>query len=132
MIHERYPKSTWIHFFSDGSEENAIRNGGSGAYISYPDGSSVSLSIPAGELSSNYRAEVQALTIAIQHLTEEEGQYNMVILTDSMSAPQSLSPGHTDRITTLFQTKLNILVQSRKVILQWIATHRGVAGNEKR
>ena len=33
MIQSRYPKSTWTHSFTDGSAENAVRNGGSGAYI---------------------------------------------------------------------------------------------------
>ncbi|XP_041379064.1 uncharacterized protein LOC121391536 [Gigantopelta aegis] len=124
MIHERYSKSTWIYAFTDGSAENAIRNGGSGAYISYPDGSSVSISTPVGELSSNYTAEVQALIIATGHLAEEEGQHNIVLLTDSLSALQSLSSGHTGHITKLLQTKLNILAQSRKVTLQWIPAHR--------
>ena len=60
----------WIHAFTDVqqrmdsclhrcSAENAILTGGSGAYIRYPDGSSVSLYIPVGELSSKYRTDVQ-------------------------------------------------------------------------
>ena len=52
MIQSRYPKSTWTHVFTDGSAENAVRNGGSGAYIRRPDGTTSSLSIPAGDLSS--------------------------------------------------------------------------------
>ena len=61
MIQSRCPKSTWTHVFTDGCAENAVRNGGSGAYIRRPDGTTSSLSIPAGDLSSNYRAEVHAL-----------------------------------------------------------------------
>ena len=38
MIQSRYPKSTWTHVFTDGSAENAVRNGGSGAYIRRLDG----------------------------------------------------------------------------------------------
>ena len=52
MIQSCYPKSTWTHVFTDGSAENAVRNGGSGAYIRRPDGTTSSLSIPAGDLSS--------------------------------------------------------------------------------
>ena len=54
MIQHRYPQSSWTH----ASTENAVRNGGSGAYIRYPDGTTFSLSVAVGLLSSNYRAEV--------------------------------------------------------------------------
>ena len=47
MIQDRYPKSTWTHVFTDGSAENALRNGGSGAYIRRSDETTSSLSIPA-------------------------------------------------------------------------------------
>ena len=68
MIQSRYPKSTWTHDFKDDSEENAARNGGSGAYIRCSDGTTSSLSIPAGDLSSNYRTEVHALKAATELL----------------------------------------------------------------
>ena len=48
MMQYRYPKSIWTHVFTDGSAENAVRNGGSGAYIRRPDGTTSSLYIPAG------------------------------------------------------------------------------------
>ncbi|XP_041349351.1 ribonuclease HI-like [Gigantopelta aegis] len=85
---------------------------------------------PVGELSSNYRVEVQALIIATKHLTAE-GQHNIVLFTDSLSALQSPSSGHTDHSTKLLQIKLTFLAQSRKVTIQWIPAHIGVAGNEK-
>ena len=40
----RWCRSTWTHVFTDGSAENAVRNGGSGAYIRRPDGATASLS----------------------------------------------------------------------------------------
>ena len=81
MILDRYPKSTWTHVFTDGSAENAVRNGRSGAYIRRPDGTTSSLSIPAGDLSSNYRAEVHALKAATKLLIEEDcNQQNIVLL----------------------------------------------------
>ena len=58
MMQDRYRKSPWTHVFTDGSAENAVRNGGSGAFIHRLDGTISSLSILAGDLSSNYRAEV--------------------------------------------------------------------------
>ena len=72
VIQSRYHKGTWTHFFTDVSAENAVRNGGSGAYIRRPDGTTSSLSIPAGDLSSNYRAKVHALKAATELLIEED------------------------------------------------------------
>ena len=34
MMQDRYPKSTRTHVFTDGSAENAVGNGGNGAYTS--------------------------------------------------------------------------------------------------
>ena len=58
IMQDHDPKSTWTLVFSDGYAENAVRNEGSGAYIRRSDGATASLSIPAGDLSSNYRAEL--------------------------------------------------------------------------
>ena len=72
------------HVFIDGSSENAVRNGCCGAYICHPDGITSFLSMPAGDLSSNYRAEVHALTLPQKLLIEEDcNQQNIVLLSDS-------------------------------------------------
>ena len=65
-------KSTWTHVFTNGSAESTVRNGGSGAYIHHPNGTTSSLSIPAGDLSSNYRTEVHTLKAATELLIEED------------------------------------------------------------
>ena len=107
MIKSRYPKSTWTHVFTDGSAENAVRNGGSGAYIRRSDGTTSSLSIPAGDLSSSYRAEVHALKAATELLIEEDcNQQNIVLLSDSLSALQSLTNGPTDFCTQQLHNSL--------------------------
>ena len=64
IVQDRYPKSTRTHVFKDGSAENAVRNEGCGAYICRPDGTTFSLSIPAGDLNSYYRAELHNLNAA--------------------------------------------------------------------
>ena len=110
MIQSRYPKSTWTHVFTDGSAENAVRNRGSGAYIRRPDGTTSSLSIPAGDLSSNYRAEVHALKAATELLIEEDcNQQNIVLLSDSLSTLQSLTNGPTDFRTQQLHNSLRTL-----------------------
>ena len=131
MIQSSYPKSTWTHVFTDGSAENAVRNGGNGAYIHRPDGTTSSLSIPAGDLSSNYRAEVHALKAATEHLIEEDcNQQNIVLLSDSLSALQSLTNGPTDLRTQQLHNSLRTLSDNDKVVLQWVPAHVGIAGKE--
>ena len=126
MIQSRYPKSTWTHVFIDGSAENAVRNGGSGAYIRRPDGTTSSLSNPAGDLSSNYRAEVHALKAATELLIEEDcNQQNMVLLSDSLSALQSLTNGPTDLRTQQLHNSLCTLSDNNRVVLQWVPAHVG-------
>ena len=131
MIQDRYPKSTWTHVFTDDSAENSVRNGGSGAYIRSPDGTTSSLSIPADDLSSNYRAEVHALKAATELLIEEHyNQQNTVLLSDSLSALQSLTNGPTDLRTQQLHNSLRSLSDNNKVVLQWVPAHVGIAGNE--
>ena len=128
MIQSRYPKSTWTHVFTDGSAENAVRNGGSGAYIRRSDGTTSSLSIPAGDLSSNYRAEVHALKAATELLIEEDcNQQNIVLLSDSLSALQSLTNRPTDFRTQQLHNSLLTLSDNNRVVLQWVPTHTGIA-----
>ena len=88
MIEDRCPKSTWTHVFTDGPLENVFRNAGSGAYIRRPDGTTSSLSIPAGGLSSNYIIELHAPKVPTEHLVEENcsQQSITVLLSDSLSA----------------------------------------------
>ena len=131
MIQSHYPKSTWTHVFTDGSAENAVRNGGSGTYIRRSDGTTASLSIPAGDLSSNYRAEVHALKAATELLIEEDcNQQNIVMLSDSLSALQSLTNGPTDLCTQQLHNSLQTLSDNNRVVLKWVPAHAGIAGNE--
>ena len=124
MIQDRYPKSTWTHVFTDGSAENAVGNGGSVAYIRRSDGTTSSLSTPVGDLSSNYRAEVHALKAATELLIEE------VLLSDSLSALQSLTNGPTDLRTQQLHNSLRTLSDNNRVVLQWMPAHVGISGNE--
>ena len=111
MIQDRYPKSILTLVFTDGSAENALRNGGSGAYICRSHGTTSSLSIPACDLSANYRAEVHALKAATELLFEEDcNQQNIVLLSDLLSALQSLTNDPTDnRIQQLHNSTPTVL-----------------------
>ena len=65
-IDKHYPAASWTHIYTDGSAENATRNGGCGAYIKRPGKPPLSASAPGGILCSNYRAEVLALLNATE------------------------------------------------------------------
>jgi len=99
--------------------------------ISYPDGPPFTLATPVGKQSSNYRAEVQALQSTTDYLMEQGVQQrNVVFLTDSLSALQSLSAGPSDTTTRQLLVHLCCLPEHNNVVLQWIPAHVGIAGNE--
>ena len=131
IMQDRYRKSTRTHVFTDGSAENAVKNGGSGAYIHRSDGTTSSLSIPAVDLSSNYRAELHALKAATEHVIEEDcNQQNVVLLSDSLSALQSFTNGTTDLRTQQLHNSLCTLSNNNRVVLQWVPAHVGIVGNK--
>ena len=35
-LDNNYPMSDWVHVYTDGSADDAVRNGGAGIYIRYP------------------------------------------------------------------------------------------------
>ena len=114
MMQDHCPKSTWTHVFTDGPAQNAVRNGGSGAYIRRSDGTTSSPSIAACDLSSNNRAEIHSLKAATELLIEEDcNQQNIVLLSDPLSALQSLTNGPTDLGTHQLRNSLCTLSNNR-------------------
>ena len=61
-----YPQEAWIQAYTDGSATMAVADGGAGVFILFPDGMTDSQSIPTGIHCTNYKAEVQALKLAVQ------------------------------------------------------------------
>ena len=59
-----YPSATWTRAYTDGSAEEAARNGGGGVVIKLPDGRSLRKFVATGQRSTNYRAEAYALLTA--------------------------------------------------------------------
>nr|KAG5709635.1 hypothetical protein BaRGS_001685 [Batillaria attramentaria] len=91
MLHTRYPNTTWTHVYTDGSAENAVRNGGGGVFIRLPDGTHVSKSVATGHYSTNFRAEATALLTAAKTLNQMENlPDHTAILTDCRALLQSL------------------------------------------
>ena len=44
IFEEKYPQADWTHIYSDGSAEDAVRNGRSGMFVRTPTGQAVSYS----------------------------------------------------------------------------------------
>ncbi|KAK7469767.1 hypothetical protein BaRGS_00036194, partial [Batillaria attramentaria] len=103
----------------------------SGTYILQPKKPSVSLSAPCGALSSNYKAQASALSLAAGFfINQHETPQRIVFLTDSLSALQVLSEKDPDQSLKDLKHQLNTLSKKAAVVLQWIPAHRGISGNE--
>lgn len=130
-LDREYPAASWIHVYTDGSATDASRNGGSGVLFRQPGQEPTTLSLPAGCLCSNFRAEVTAITAAIHHLnTSESVPQDTVILTDSLSTLQALTSSNADQTIRELHASIQQLCRQRRIVLQWIPAHCGIPGNE--
>lgn len=126
-----YPSEKWNYVYTDGSAEDATRNGGSGIFIRYTDGQYTKMSIPTGQLSTNYRSEVQALLEASKIINNlSPSNKNYVFLTDCTSSLQALQRENKDILEQNTVERLNNLCRQNQIILQWIPSHCGILGNE--
>ena len=64
-IEKYYPKQEWVRLYTDGSASDAIKNGGGGVFTEWLDGSTTSDAFPTGATCSNYKAEAEALIVAL-------------------------------------------------------------------
>ena len=89
----------WTLGYTDGSEENAVRNGGAGVYIQYAGGKEDKISLTTGLYSTNYKAEAEALKTAAAHIeVSTHASPSVVLLTDALYVLQALqSNRNTDR-----------------------------------
>ena len=127
MMEERYPSESWIHIYTDGSAKDAIKCGGAGVHIIYPNGETLDEAIPTGEHCSNYKAEVEAIIHAahtIKNGVDEITQ--VVILSDALSVLQAFQSGKLPQLE-----KALLQINTTQTVLQWIPSHCGVEGNEK-
>ena len=130
-IEEKYPNQDWTYIFTDGSADQAVRNGGAGVYIKYPGGNEENISLATGCYSTNYQAEAVAIktgAVHIQHSTETSQK--VVFFSDALSVLQTLKSGKEKELNELFSA-LSALCQNHQVTLQWIPSHCDVQGNEK-
>ena len=126
-----YASKHWIRVYSYGSSQGAVRNGGAGGYVQYPDGTTKSLSAPTGQLSTNYRSEQQAATQAMSHLIQQAiSKSNIVFLIDYKLVLQSVQNESQDNSTRNFKHQFSIISRTNNAALQWIPAHCGITGKE--
>jgi ribonuclease HI len=121
--------------WTDGSAQEANRDGGSGALINYHLGPQARLHSPAGAVTSSLQAELCALKLATDHLIHNLDRVGneVRICTDSRSALLSLPPpsGRVVSSTTdCVWRNLCAISQQCHVTLQWVPAHCGLHGNE--
>ena len=132
-LDQHYPAESWAHIYTDGSAEDAVRNGGGGIYMKFPHGTRTSKVVPTGKLSSNFRAEACALLEATTILNSSESlPANAVILTDCKSVLQSVQ-GSRDQSELMrsIRRELTSLSQKTNLVMQWIPAHCDIKGNEE-
>ena len=127
-----YPSTTWARAYTDGSAEQAAKNGGGGVFIKLHNGRSNRKSVATGQQSKNYSAEAYALFAAAQTLNQEERfPTNTVFLTDCRPILQSFQSPGGEQIFSSIRQELSLLKNKTSVTLQWIHSHCGVGGNEE-
>ena len=128
---KHYPAASWTHIYTDGSAENATKNGGCGAYIKRPSKAPFSVLASGGILRSNYRAEVLALlNVTESIISREEKPKKSVFLTNSLSALPAITSGEPDTTQKKLTENTSTLAQTTCVFLQWIPAHTGIRRNE--
>ena len=129
FLHNNYPSESWIRIYTDGSSENAVKNGGAGIFIQYPEGNEDRISTPTGLFSTNYKAESVALEKAATHISQRlQSNHNIVFLSDALSVLQSMKSNQKD-INSL-SIALSDLSSYHIVTLQWVPSHCDLFGNE--
>ena len=127
FLDDEYPQHCWIRVYTDGSAQNAVKNGGAGIYIEYPNNSRDTVKIPTGKFCHNYDAEIQAIVVAIKKLLNTNlGPHPVVFLTDARSVLQALQYKKLPDLQIL----LYEMCRHCTVKMQWIPSHCGIPGNE--
>ena len=73
FLNIHYPCDSWTRVYTDGSAENAVRNGGAGVCVQHSVDDEEHVSIPTGLHSTNYKAEAMALEEAATILESLRG-----------------------------------------------------------
>ena len=132
-IRDTYPEEEWTHVYTDGSAEEATRNGGGGILICQKDRTFTRISIATGKLSTNYKAEAEALKTAASAVMQsrEKVHNNVVIFSDALSVLQGLINPKNKELDSLAAALDNLQKSTEKTTIQWIPSHCNIPGNEE-
>ena len=117
--------------YTDGSklEDNHT---GSGVYISH---NNTEIKCYIGLLSTVFQAEVNAIGMAVNHISNNIQQYpqkRVLIFTDSQSAIKTIAKlDTTSKVVAECKGKLSELQKHKNITICWIKAHVGHDGNEK-
>ena len=131
FMDRNYNPTQWTRVFTDGSAEEAVRNGGGGVYIEHQNGQRTSATVPTGEVSTNFRAEQSAVLLAANALLSGNTGTNVVFLCDCQSVLESLQSLPNDKLSSDIQRALSRLSEKCSVVMQWIPSHCQIPGNEE-
>ncbi|KAF6210214.1 hypothetical protein GE061_013317 [Apolygus lucorum] len=70
-VQERYPPSEWLHVYTDGSADGAVKNGGAGTYSAIFE-----ISEPVGLRASNFDGEIVAVQLAVREVERRRLPYS--------------------------------------------------------
>ena len=104
FLNIHYPCDSWTRVYTDGSAEDAVRNGWAGVCVQHSVDDEEHVSIPTGLHSTNYnyKAEAMALEEAATILERSERtKNNVVYLTDALSVLQSIKSNKDKNIACL-------------------------------
>ena len=108
-----------------------MKTDGNRVYIRYPDGNTISLSVPGGLQCSNFRGEIVAICTAAEHPLESGKQMgNIAIFTYSLSTLQALNSADPDQMIQGLHSSLAKLTAQFPASLRWVPAHVGLTGNE--
>ncbi|CAH1974332.1 unnamed protein product [Acanthoscelides obtectus] len=112
-------------WYTDGS----VTEEGSGAGVSGPR---TRLSLPLGEYTTIFQAEIFAILACVSHILEEGGpRRRITILSDSQAAMKALSACKiTSSLVLQCREALDCLAARHPVSLIWVPGHAGIRGNE--
>lgn len=127
-LQTQYPKESWTQIYTDGSTDEAVRN--EGVYIQYPGGGEERMCLATGLYSTNFKAEVEALKLAANHIGANQlASSKVVFLTDAFSVLQALQSKNDADLNDLFSSLARVCTR-HTVVLQWIPSHCNIHGNE--
>ena len=124
LINSKWNNS--LHIYTDGSKTPTGLASAS-FYVPY---FSIKQSKGLSNNTSNYRAELAAISIALEWIKQLNIHTDVVIFTDCLSALISLQSPNDNFATDILYNYTELLYKGTQVHMEWIPSHCGINGNE--